>query len=117
MRFPPVAQSSSRQPMPDDEFASWQVRETADGVVVAVKGMPGSRKPGLRGIQAGSLRVGVTQVAEKGRANEAILEVLAKALGIRSSRLELVAGQTSREKQVLIRDMNLAELTVLIQQS
>lgn len=94
----------------DLDLDQWTTRQVPEGVVVSVKGMPGSRKAGLRGVQAGAMRIGVTQVAEKGKANEAILEVLASALGIRANRLTLVSGQTSREKQVLVQGWTREEL-------
>lgn len=94
----------------DLNLDQWQTRQVAEGIIVSVKGMPGSRKVGLRGVQAGAMRIGVTQVAEKGKANEAILEVLAQALGIRSNRLTLVSGHTAREKQVLVADWTREQL-------
>ena len=46
----------------------------------------------------GALRVYVTAVAENGKANQAVQKLLAKALGLPKSRLELIRGQTSRDK-------------------
>ncbi|PRY25581.1 hypothetical protein CLV78_102761 [Aliiruegeria haliotis] len=44
------------------------------------------------------LRVYVTAVPEGGKANAAVQKLLAKALGVPKSRLELVRGATSRDK-------------------
>lgn len=44
------------------------------------------------------LRVMVTVVPEDGKANAAVVKLLAKALGIAKSRLVLVRGATSRDK-------------------
>lgn len=46
----------------------------------------------------GTLRVYVTAVPENGKANQAVQKLLAKALGLPKSRLELIRGQTSRDK-------------------
>ncbi|WP_374631718.1 DUF167 family protein [Ferrovibrio sp.] len=46
------------------------------------------------------LAVKVTAVPEKGRANEALLRLLAKQLHVAPNRLSLVAGATDRHKQV-----------------
>lgn len=54
------------------------------------------------GVHNGRLKVAVTQVAERGKANNAVLEVLAVALNLRPSQLRLLAGTTSREKTVLV---------------
>ncbi len=72
------------------------------GTVLRVKALPNARKAGILGEHAGSLKVGVTVAPEKGKANAAILEVLADALGCRSSGLVLLSGETSREKRFLV---------------
>ncbi|GGO29057.1 UPF0235 protein [Gemmobacter aquaticus] len=46
----------------------------------------------------GQLRAQVTAVPEDGRANKAVSELLAEALGVAKTRLTLVRGATSREK-------------------
>lgn len=46
----------------------------------------------------GLIRVYVTTVPEGGKATAAVIAALAKAIGIPKSRLELVRGETSREK-------------------
>lgn len=44
------------------------------------------------------LRVYVTVVPEGGKANAAVIKLLAKALGVAKSRLVLLRGETSRDK-------------------
>ncbi|GHC14725.1 MAG: hypothetical protein BGP11_15570 [Rhodobacterales bacterium 65-51] len=46
----------------------------------------------------GQLRCQVTAVPEDGRANAAVTELLAAALGVAKSRLTLVRGATARDK-------------------
>ena len=48
------------------------------------------------------LRIYVTTAPEKGKANDAVLKLLAKHLGVAPSTLEVVRGHTSREKLVRI---------------
>lgn len=48
--------------------------------------------------EEGQIRVYVTTVPEAGKANAAVVKLLAKALGVPKSRLELVRGQTGRDK-------------------
>ena len=40
------------------------------------------------------LKVCVTQAAEKGKANKALVELLGKALSLRKSQIELLSGET-----------------------
>jgi uncharacterized protein (TIGR00251 family) len=81
------------------------VEETPSGLVVAVKAQPGARRNGVTGIHDGKLKVAVTQAPEKGKANSEIAKVLADALGLNKSQVELLSGQTSPQKKFLIRGM------------
>ncbi|WP_031237085.1 DUF167 domain-containing protein [Asticcacaulis sp. AC460] len=57
------------------------------------------------------LKVRVRAAPIEGRANEALIAFLAKTLGIPKSRLSLVAGDTSRLKQIEIDgDVDLSRL-------
>ena len=88
----------------------------ADGVILPVKAHAGARRNAIEGVHDGSLRVSVTQAPEKGKANKAIAELLAKALKLRKSQLELVAGETSPQKKFLIRGVTGNELTTKIEE-
>lgn len=72
------------------------------GVVLPVWAQAGARQHGITGTHDGMLRVSVTAAPEKGKANKAIIEVLADALGVSKSSVELAAGETSRSKRFLI---------------
>jgi uncharacterized protein YggU (UPF0235/DUF167 family) len=84
--------------------------ETSDGVVVCVRAQPRARANAIRGEQAGALKVSVTQAAEKGKANRAILDLLARSLNLRKSQLELIGGETAALKKFLVRGITLADL-------
>jgi uncharacterized protein (TIGR00251 family) len=82
----------------------------AEGVILPVKAHAGARRNAIDGIHDGSLRVSVTQAPEKGKANKAIAELLAKALKLRKSQVEIVSGETSPQKKFLIRGVTAEEL-------
>jgi len=86
------------------------VREHPEGCVLPVRAQPGARKAGVLGEQAGALKVAVTAPPEDGRANKALVEALREALGVKRSQVELLGGETSRDKRFLIRGMSSAEL-------
>jgi uncharacterized protein YggU (UPF0235/DUF167 family) len=48
--------------------------------------------------EGGAIRVYVTVVPEDGKANAAVIKLLAKALGVPKSRLILIRGGTARDK-------------------
>lgn len=80
------------------------------GVVLSVRAQPGARRNGIVGEHGGALKVAVTQAAEKGKANAAILEVLSEALGLRRGQVQLLSGETSRAKRLLITEVTRDEL-------
>lgn len=52
-----------------------------------------------------TIKVRLTAPPVEGQANEALIEFLAKVLGVAKGRIEIVAGQTGRDKLVTIVDM------------
>ena len=50
--------------------------------------------------EGGTLRVYVTTVPEDGKANAALLKLLARTIGVPKSAVTLVAGHTSRAKTI-----------------
>lgn len=87
-----------------------------EGVVLPVRAQPGARQNAVRGEQEGSLKVAVTQVAEKGKANKAVIEQLARALELRRSQFELLSGDTSHHKRFLVRQIALDDLAARVAQ-
>ena len=88
-----------------------------DGVLLPVRAQPGARTSGIRGVASGALKVSVTTVAEEGKANKALLQVLAKGLGLRRSQLQLVSGETSQQKRFLVRDVTPNQLRERIEKA
>jgi uncharacterized protein (TIGR00251 family) len=78
----------------------------AEGTVLAVHAQPGARRNGVIGERAGTLRVAVSAPPDRGRANAALREVLAAALSCKESQVELIAGETSRQKRFLIHTLD-----------
>ena len=67
-------------------------------VLLPVRAQPGARRTGVVGEHGGRLKVAVTAIAEKGKANEALVDAVAEAFGLKRSQVTLVSGQTSNQK-------------------
>ncbi len=87
-----------------------ELRTVANGVQLPIHAQPGSRRNGVTGVHDGRLKVAMTQVAEKGKANQFLLKLLAEALGIPVSQLRLTAGSTSPRKTVLVTGLSAEEI-------
>ncbi|HMF63688.1 MAG TPA: DUF167 domain-containing protein [Edaphobacter sp.] len=81
-----------------DEF----VRDVEDGCTVSVRVHPGARKNGVSGVHAGAVKISLTTPPLDGRANEALIAVVAELLRIPRARVSLVSGMTSRTKVLRI---------------
>jgi len=82
------------------------IREVEDGIVVSVKVQPNASKERVVGEHADQLKIAVTVAPEKGKANKAVIKVLSKLLGVKSSDIEILSGETSRDKKVFIRNIS-----------
>jgi uncharacterized protein (TIGR00251 family) len=70
---------------------------------VAIRVGPGASRTKVGGVHGeGALVVKVAARAVEGKATEAALEAVAKALGIRKRDVRLVSGATSRDKVIEI---------------
>ena len=72
--------------------------------------IPGARQEEIAGWHGGSLRVKVRARPEKGLANQAVLRLLARCLGVAPANLSIVRGATSRDKLVQIDGLSEEEL-------
>jgi uncharacterized protein len=67
---------------------------------VVVKVKPGSRKGPLVEVgDDGELTIFVRERAVEGKANEAVMRLLAQHLGVPRTRIELISGATARVKR------------------
>jgi len=74
------------------------LRDTPKGMLLHVKATPKAAKDEIAGIRNGAVLVKVRAVAEKGKANTAVIALLARQIGIPKSALALVSGETDRNK-------------------
>ena len=73
--------------------------------ILAVRVTTRSTKPGISGWRTGAdgreeLEIRVAEAPADGAANEAVVKLLAKALGISRSEVTIIAGHTARHKRI-----------------
>lgn len=83
---------------------------TEEGVLLPVSAHPAARKNGIAGVHDGRLKVMCTQAPEKGKANKALIQVLAAELRLKRSQIRLHAGETAAKKVFLIGGIDAADL-------
>lgn len=85
----------------------FRLHDGQHGAALTVRVTPRARRDEVAGIlEDGTLRVRVSAPPAEGKANAALLAFLAKVLGVRKSRLEIVAGEKGLDKIVSVVDLS-----------
>ena len=78
------------------------VRRTAGGVLIELSAQPRARRTALTCDDAGRLRAAVTAPAEDGKANAAVIELLAREWRLARSAIGVARGAAARHKLLAI---------------
>jgi uncharacterized protein (TIGR00251 family) len=84
------------------------LRETPDGVAIAVLAAPRAARTELAGSAAGRLRVRIAAPPVEDAANDELVRFLARTLGVPRSAVAVTAGAASRRKTVVVRGVGAA---------
>ena len=87
---------------------------SADGVVVRVHVQPKARREQIIGMHGDRIKLAVTEPPDKGKANDAVTRLIAAALNLAPSRVQILRGETSRQKDLLVRNLELADVRALL---
>lgn len=82
-----------------------ELRSTDDGVLLPLHVQPGARRTAVVGEHDGRLKVAVNQPADRGRANRAVVELLAAELGLPRGRVTIRTGQGNPRKMAHLAGM------------
>lgn len=96
---PPVGRKSDLSPI-DSPMSCIVV--APEGIDLMVRAQPGAKKTGVLGLVGDTIKLGVSAPPEDGKANEALVELVADLLGVRKSAVSLVSGKSARGKRFRI---------------
>jgi hypothetical protein len=85
-----------------DDLSSLELAATSDGVGFALRVRPSSRADAVLGVHGGALRIAVRAAPEKGRANEAVIDLLARVLAVPRAAVRITSGAGGRDKRVVV---------------
>lgn len=91
-----------------------EVTESGSGIIIPIKVQPNASKERIVGEHDGQLKIAVAAPPEKGKANKAVIKLIAKKLNIKVSSISILSGETSRDKRLLIEGLNASALTQLL---
>ena len=84
-------------------------------VILRLSVQPGAGRAAVVGRHGDALRVKVAPPPADGRANAAVVDLVAELLGVPAARVELASGERSRSKRVRVRDVAPAEVDRLLE--
>jgi uncharacterized protein (TIGR00251 family) len=82
----------------------FEVRDNGT-MVLRVSVHPGAGRTQVKGTHGDALKVSVAAPPDKGRANDAVAELLAESFGLAKSAVSIVSGETNRQKKFLLAGM------------
>ncbi|UYN89308.1 MAG: YggU family protein [Anaerolineales bacterium] len=96
-------------------MARHKLTDGRGGAALAIRVTPrASRNEIVEILPDHTIKIRLTAPPVDGKANEALIDFLSKVLSVPRSRIEIVAGQTGRDKLVTIIDMDSSEAQDLI---
>lgn len=89
---------------------NFSIKESKNGLTFDIQVTPRAARAGIAGWQDDVLKVKVNALPVEGAANDAVIKLLAKELGLKKSQIGLLAGQKSRRKTIIIKEITKADL-------
>jgi uncharacterized protein (TIGR00251 family) len=83
-----------------------QLAEKGNAVIFSVRVVPRASKSEIVGEMDGALRVRIASPPVDGAANAELIKLLSKTFGVSKSEVEILAGQTSKRKQIKIANLS-----------
>ncbi len=86
------------------------ITQVAGGVLIQIKAVPGASRTRIVGWLGDHLKIAVAALPEAGKANRAICQLLADALGTHPREIELTAGAGSPRKRLLVKGLSVSQV-------
>ncbi len=90
------------------------LQQSSAGVTLLLQVQPRASRNQIVGLQGEALKIKLTSPPVDGAANKCCCEYLAKLFGIAKGRVELVSGEKSRQKRVLLHGIELQQACIIL---
>ena len=89
------------------------IKQTNDGILVNIKIVPNSSKNDIV-LEDEFVKVKITAQPIEGKANKALIEFLSKKFKIPKTSIEIVKGETNKEKTLLFKTTDVEKQNLII---
>jgi uncharacterized protein (TIGR00251 family) len=90
------------------------IQETPEGVILKVIVQPRGSGNQIIGLHGDALKIRLTAPPVEGAANRMCIEFLAKSLKVRKTDVEIIRGQSTRTKKMLVRSATRKQIESLL---
>lgn len=91
-----------------------RIEQSGPDVLVWIKAVPGASRSQIAGPLGDRLKIRISAPPQGGQANQAICELIAQTLGLKSRAVSIESGHSSAEKTVRIRSIRPDEVTTAL---
>ncbi len=91
------------------------LKAVAGGIEMRVKVVPGASKSRVDGLYGDSLKIRVAAPPERGKANDALVSMLAELFELNKAHIAVVAGAASPRKTVRITGLTIAQASLALE--
>jgi uncharacterized protein (TIGR00251 family) len=91
-------------------------QEKSGALLLHLRVQPNASSSALAGLHGQRLKIRLQSPPQDGKANRELIRFLSKTLGIKKSSVDLIHGQTSRDKTVRLKDITADQLLAAFNQ-
>lgn len=82
------------------------IKETSEGVIISLSVLPNAPKSEIIGPYNNTLKIKIKAPPIEGKANDAIIDFFSEVFEVSKKNIEILKGDKSKQKQVLIRGLS-----------
>jgi uncharacterized protein (TIGR00251 family) len=90
------------------------INEHAGSVTFEVRVIPRSSKSEIVGLYGNALKIRLTSPPVEGAANNELLKLLSRKVGVSRSAIEIISGQSAKTKRIRIIDVTAAQIRAIL---
>ena len=89
---------------------AFTIRDTAQGAQFALRVQPRSSRNAIAGIIGDAVKLAITAPPVDGKANQAVIDFLAKLFSVPKSSITILSGETGRNKLIAVRGLTAEQI-------
>jgi len=85
---------------------AFTIRDTAQGAQFVLRVQPRSSRNAIAGVIGDAVKLAITAPPVDGKANQAVIDFLAKLFSVPKSSITILSGETGRNKLIAVRSLS-----------